>query len=27
VIAHHDVKFTQCSDMAEWCGRSAASKH
>jgi peptidoglycan/xylan/chitin deacetylase (PgdA/CDA1 family) len=27
VIAHNDVKFTQCSDMAEWCGRSAASKH
>ena len=27
VIAHNDVKFTQCSEIAEWCNGVAAKKH
>jgi len=27
VIAHNDVKFAQCSEIAEWCKGLAAKKH
>ena len=27
VIAHNDVQFTQCSDIAGWCNGLASKKH